>query len=567
MSAHISYAGVSTIRPKALAWPRWAFLPAAMLAVGAPILALEGDLGSLLFTASCFALIESVVFCLTRRPRVAFCSAVLVLCASAFLSLAKYKHMGLNAHAIDLYFYFRRPDTLLFLANEFEFAVTGFVGIALIGGYGLLRLYRWERPLALPSRVVAGALILSIALAVITRPSEAGTIGYYVRKNHFASSLFASTGDLLRLGQDSALKRRLSELPHAQPFPSWTCPSSRDRPDIFAVLSESAVAPTRIPEWRSSTDLARAFQSFDGQTHGLRVETYAGGTWISEAQFMTGLSPADLGWRRPYATLFLEDHVQHSLPLHLKECGYRTIAISPLTYNFVNEGPFMRSIGFDEVLDYRAIGAASKHEADDVYYKAALDVLARHRQTDGRPIFIFLMTMTAHSPYDYRYQPSAQMPGEPFGNDPQTDEYLRRLTIARTAYSGFVAELRNQADGRGAVVAEFGDHQPIVTTPAIEAAEGRDAWSDFRSRAYETAYSATTIGRPPAAALPPYLDLDLSYLGLGVLELAGLPLGPVYSEQKALREHCRGAFHTCADRSRVDAYLHRLVGSGLVDLP
>jgi phosphoglycerol transferase MdoB-like AlkP superfamily enzyme len=503
----------------------------------------------------------------TQRLAVSFWCAGFILVASAFVSMVKYKHMGLNAHAIDVYFYLKKPDTLLFVASEFRGAVAAFALLMLTGAYVALRLYRSERPWLVPRRLIAETFLIAVGLAVITCPQEAGTIGYYVRKNHFASSLLASTGDIVRLGQASPLKTRLRELPPSKPFPAWACAPSGPRPDIVVVLSESSVAPVHMPEWRTSPDLRAAFSSFDGVTHGLRVETYAGGTWISEVQFMTGLSPADLGWRRPYATLFLEDRVRHSLPLHLKACGYKSVAISPLTYNFVNEGPFMRSIGFDEVLDYKMIGAPSKHEVDDVYYKAALDVLARRDRTDDQPLFVFLMTMTAHSPYDYRYQPAVRVAGEPFGNDAETDEYLRRLAMARASYAEFLSNLRARADRRGLAVAEFGDHQPIVTRPLIESVAGRNALSEFSSRAYQTSYSATTINRAPAAALPPYGNLDLGYLGLTVLELAGLPLGPVFTEQKALREHCRGAFHTCADRPKVDAYLSRLTGSGLLDLP
>ena len=285
------------------------------------------------------------------------------------------------------------------------------------------------------------------------------------------------------------------------------------------------------------------------------------------AKLLADLWPADLDWRRSYATLFLEGRVRHSLPQHLKACGYRTVAISPLTYNFVNEGPFMRSLGIDEVLDYKTIGAATKHEPDEVYYRAALDTMKRHRRTDERPLFLFVMTMTGHSPYDYRYRPAFRMEGEPFGNTPEVDEYQRRLALARLYYRDFLDELRRSADDRGVVVAEFGDHQPIVTTPVIEAREGRDALARFTSSAYETYFAATTLGREPAGALPAYPVLDLGYLGLTVVETAGLPLGPVYGELKALREHCGGAFHTCADREAVDRYLKRLEVSGLLDLP
>lgn len=527
----------------------------------------EGDFWSLPFAFSCFAAIFTFAFWITRRLNVSILVSLAALAASAFASMAKFKHMGVNAHAVDVYFYLAKPDTLLFLAHEFLSVLASFAALVAVAGAAGIFLYRHEAPLPVSRRRAAEAFLVAAGLAAITLPKEAETIGYYIRKNHFFSSFFASGRDAVRLGQDSVLKQRLDALPPAQPFVAASCAPQGPRPDIFVILSESAVPPSHFPEWRSNPALLPSFESFDGATHKLRVETYAGGTWISAAQLLTGLSPADLDWRRPYATLFLEGRVQHSLPQHLKACGYKTVAISPLTYNFVNEGPFMRSLGIDEVLDYKAIGAATKHEADEVYYRAALDVMKRHRRSSDAPLFLFVMTMTGHSPYDYRYQPAFRFDGEPFGNSAEVDEYQRRLALARLYYADFLDELRRSPDDRGVIVAEFGDHQPIVTTPAIEAREGRDALARFTSSAYETHYSVATINRGASSALPQHPVLDLSYLGLSVLETAGLPLGPVFTELKSLREHCRGAFHTCADRVVVDQYLKRLSGSALFDPP
>ena len=550
------------------AWRTWSSwrAGAGALAIGV-IAAGARDIASQPFAFACLAVLVSTVLLLTRRPAFSIACGLFAFAVSAFCSMAKFKHMSVNAHVMDLHFYLRKPDTLLFLAGEFWPALVGFGGLLLAGAALLALLRRRESPVRLSRRVVAAVAVACVVCAVATRPSEADTLAYHIRKNHFFSSLFASAGDLVRLGQESAVKSRTDAMADPGALPAAACAASDTAPDLVVVLQESAVAPERIPAWRASSLLQSSFKAFDGRTHPLRVETYAGGTWISVAQFMTGLSMADLGWRRPYATLTLEGKIGHSLPQHLKGCGYKTVAISPLTYNFVNEGPFRTSIGVDEVLDYKAIGAKSKHEPDDVYYGAALEVIRRHRTSgDGRPLFVFLMTMTPHGPYDYRYEPSLKVEGEPFGNAPEVDEYLRRLSMARTSFRGFVSSLTPVAD-RGVVVAEFGDHQPIVTKSLIEAREGERALSNERSAAYETYYAINTVGRAPAAPLPTVGTLDLTYLGLTLLETAGLPLGPAFTELRALRESCDGAFHSCSDRPAVDRYLKRLTASGKLVLP
>jgi hypothetical protein len=176
------------------------------------------------------------------------------------------------------------------------------------------------------------------------------------------------------------------------------------------------------------------------------------------------------------------------------------------------------------------------------------------------------MTMTAHAPYDYRYETSFKVEGEPFGNAPEVDEYLRRLTMARLSLRAFVSSLQAVPERRF-VVAEFGDHHPVVTKSLIEAREGPDALSNDRSAAYETYYAITTVGRPPASALPSVATMDLSYLAVTLLETAGIPLGNTFRELSALRDRCDGAFHSCVDRGAVDRYLKRLTASGRLVLP
>ena len=532
----------------------------------------ERDAGSLPFTIAVSSVLVSAALLLSRRPLFSLVATAFVLAVSATASLLKYKHMAMNAQLADLYFYLDRPDTLAFLADQFAAVVAVAAGLLVLGAAAAALVLRHERALPVPRLRLAGLLAIGVAVAGVSRPHEASSHDYYVKKSHFISSLFASAPDAWRATQESALKQRLARLDPSDRGPAGApvdepCLRSGTRPHIVVALQESAVAPVHFPEWRASEALQTGFQAFDGKTHRLRVETYGGATWISTVQMLAGLSLADLDWRRPYATLLLQGRVRHSLTQHLKSCGYRTVAISPLTYNFVNEGPFLASIGVDEVLDYRAIGAATKHERDEVYYAAALDALRRHSRAGTEPVFIFVMTMAAHSPYDYRYEPTLTVEGEPFGNAPEVDEYLRRLALSRSAFERFLGDLARADDGRGFVVAEFGDHQPIVTRPLLEAQSGPQALSNFRSRAYETYYAVKTIGRTAAAPLPAHDTLDLTYLGVTVLEAAGLPLGRTYGELRELRDRCGGAFHACPHRSEVDRYLHRLTTAGLLDLP
>jgi hypothetical protein len=89
--------------------------------------------------------------------------------------------------------------------------------------------------------------------------------------------------------------------------------------------------------------------------------------------------------------------------------------------------------------------------------------------------------------------------------------------------------------------------------------------SDWRSRLYETFYSAIPINMRPASSLPQFEVLDIAFLGVTILESAGLQLDPVYQDKRTLRHACGGAFHTCKNRPLVDEHLSRLASGKLID--
>ena len=105
------------------------------------------------------------------------------------------------------------------------------------------------------------------------------------------------------------------------PFADEACAPRQTLPDIVLVLSESGVVPSRIPGWTASADFDALYRSYDGAIHIARAETHGGGTWISEASVMSGLSMADFGWMRPYVTMLLKGRLGHGLPAMLRACG------------------------------------------------------------------------------------------------------------------------------------------------------------------------------------------------------------------------------------------------------
>lgn len=550
--------------------PAWRFARSTSviyLGVAAALVVAERDAASLPFTFLCGALIAALASALTRRVKFSVGLALTLLSLSAAVSIVKHKYLGFNAHVFDLRFYFAKSDTFAYLADDLRWGVVAVAAALVAFGALAVRLYRRDDSTRLPRLAGAGLAAVAAAALPFALPPGADDIAYHVPARHFVSSWFVSLFDLPRLSRPDPLAQRLAQLNDpAAPFPDGPpCRPGEKAPDIFLVLSESAVVPGHVPGWKFDPALTDFFRSYDGEIHGARVEAFGGGTWISHTSALTGLSMADFGWIRPYVTMLLKGRVRHSLPLTLAACGYKTAMISPSSFNFVNEGPMLKSLGIEDYLDRKALNAG-KHESDSFYFGRALEYYAAHLKNDRRPLFMFIGTMAAHMPYFERFEPNRTAKGEPFGNDPETDEYLRRETFAQEDYRAFIDAVGKQRGERLALVAEFGDHHPYVTRPYFEAKGFADpSKNDFSSPLFETFYAVTPLGFAPPVALPRFA-LDIAYLGVTLLESAGLPLDPAFQAQRALRDHCVGAFHACGDRAAVDHYLNRMVRSGqLID--
>ncbi|HMN71493.1 MAG TPA: sulfatase-like hydrolase/transferase [Rhodoblastus sp.] len=545
---------------------RWRFGVAA----GAAALVLglaEGDLRSLPFTLGVASAIWLVFFAISMRPRWSTLAVIGLFGLVAGVSMTKYKFMAVNANVLDLTFYFDRSGALDYLLDDFAMQLALFAAAlaALVAALAFAWRREPRRPMNAGAPVVfglGGAMLLALG-----PPKGSDDMGYYVAKKHFVSAAFASLGDLRRASTPDPVETRIAQVKDASPFAmASACAEAARKPDIFLVLGESAVVPSRIPGWRADPEFTAQYRSADGQIHATRAETHGGGTWITETSILSGLSMADFGWMRPYATTFLRGRLKHGLPAFLKACGYRTVVFSPTGYNFVGTGPMWKSLGVDEHIDQVAMGAPSKHEMDSFYFGKILDFYRRHIAEDGRPLFVFAETMGSHAPYSTTLAPGRSPKFAAKGDSDLSDEYLRRESFAREDFNDFVAAVETARGARPALAATFGDHHPEPTLASYEAAGLQEPLADWRSPAYETFYLMRPMGLAPPP-LPQVPALDFAYLGVTLLEQAGLPLDAAFAAASGLRDHCGGAFHTCADRAAVDLYLARLRRSGLLGSP
>jgi RHS repeat-associated protein len=135
----------------------------------------------------------------------------------------------------------------------------------------------------------------------------------------------------------------------------------------------------------------------------LRVHSWGGSTWLSEFALLTGLSHFDFGPTGEGVYYTIVGHVRPSLPRLLKAQGYRSIAISGVPKGLYNMETAQRQLGFDEVLnplDFPEWGGKSLADhliSDEELGRYADQIIAR---SSDRPLFLFVLSMMQHGPYD-----------------------------------------------------------------------------------------------------------------------------------------------------------------------
>ena len=522
------------------------------------------------FAVAVTAGIVSFVTLLSRR--LLFASVVaLSLVALVFLaSLEKQATMSMGLHSYDLFFYVN-TDTLEFLWGDYRRYVVG--ALAALAAVAILATLAWRFDATRLSRLASGvAFTVAVVAAGVFEPqasAESGAFRLFTQSNSFVSAFYLSwsetwgtlaRGQLMEAATRTALPDFASE--------SQCTPRSKP-PHIVLIHQESLVPPSLFPQLQYDRALDRFFHSDDGRLHRLRVETYGGGSWVTEFALLTGISTKAFGDMRMFVQVLMEGRLKETLPQELANCGYRTLMFFPMSNGFVSLDRFYRSIGFSEILDRRAQGAPTTRERDRFYFQNALDAMDRHFKSSDRPLFVYIQTMASHGPYDSAYMPEENVPGGGPGTSPEMSEYLRRAAMAERDGDFLMDEIKRRFPGEPILVVRYGDHQPSATRDLISGVWGDDSPDVGEGGApspYITFYAmaGNNYSLPP---LPGYDPIDVAYLGTVMLEVARLPLSAAQRERKRLMVACEGRYFGCQPSSEILAFHRRLINSGFVRTP
>jgi phosphoglycerol transferase MdoB-like AlkP superfamily enzyme len=548
----------------------WGSAGVATVLIGLYFWLAEGGFGDSIFAVAVTLAVGALIVWVGHRVLVAAVLVVAMVGIVRAISYAKQQATEVLLHAYDLIALMRSWSTLAEVWSQHHRLVVA-LAVAAFATVAVSWIAVRADGTRVPRHYAAYAFVLLAAIAWVadTARGERRHTEFYF-ENIYVTFFYSSWGETVRAlwrGQLIEAAAPRSVLPKEAPLHvAESCYLPARAPHIILIHQESVVPPALFPTLSHDPTLDSFFQSLDGSFNKLRVETFGGGSWLTEFSLLTGLSAQSFGSMRQYLQHVMAGGIHDTLPQALARCGYRNVMFYPMLRHFLGSGRFFEAVGIREIFDAKAQQAKLANERDRFYYTNALAEIGRHLETSAQPLFLYIQTMAAHGPYDYTYSPDVVVPGGGPGTAPTISEYLRRLGMARMDYAYLRSELLRRFPRQAFLIVHYGDHQPTATRSLLgfgDSASIEDVMASGNEAARMTYYALDAIRyRPPP--LPNVDVLDVAYLGTMVLEAAGIPLSDPYRERTRLMLLCKGRYHDCAAREEVLRFHRRLIDSGLM---
>lgn len=319
-----------------------------------------------------------------------------------------------------------------------------------------------------------------------------------------------------------------------------TDPELLRRPNVIVIMDEAFSDLAVLGDFKTNEDYMPFIHSLqqgaDNTITGtLNVSVLGGNTANTEFEFLTGNTMGFLPSGSVAYQQYIKDETP-SLASYLRDLGYETIAVHPYNASGWERNRVYPLLGFERFYSLKDFTNPKKIR-DYVSDEADFDKIKRLYETkeEGRPLFIFNVTMQNHSGYDASYEnftPDITVDGIDAESLPM---YLSLLKETDSAFQGLTEYFEEQDEDT--VIVFFGDHQPTayVSNPIL-----RNNQADPNSLTDEELLMRYKV---------PYViwanfDIDestdgetsVNYLMVDLLESVGFPLPPYQTFLKEIRE-------------------------------
>jgi phosphoglycerol transferase MdoB-like AlkP superfamily enzyme len=234
--------------------------------------------------------------------------------------------------------------------------------------------------------------------------------------------------------------------------------STRAKPDVIVIMSESFWDPTRLPAVQFAEDPMPTVRALQGGN--MFSPEFGGLTANIEFEAITGLSNAFL----PAGSVPYQQYIREPLPsmaTFLRGEGYSTRAIHPYQNWFWNRSAVYKALGFESFRSEENMPVMPKHgnfATDDALMKEVV------RQGDDAetPFFFYTVTLQGHGPYEpNRYDRNTvkfTAEGMPDEDRAELETYVEGVKQADASLKMLVDWAKQRE--RETIIVFFGDHLP-----------------------------------------------------------------------------------------------------------
>lgn len=324
----------------------------------------------------------------------------------------------------------------------------------------------------------------------------------------------------------------------AEPKTSQTLP---EKPNVIVVLSESFWDPTQLPGVKFSEDPIPYFRDLRNKNGaGTMVSPVFGGSTANvEFEILTGLSTKFLPQGAIAYQLYIKDSLP-ALPQLFKDQGYAVTALHPYHKWFYQRDIIYPYLGFEHFYsldDFAGAEIKGEYISDLEVSKKIIEQIDKTQE----PAFIFAATMQNHGPYPEDRYPEKQITVSGNLSDSgkeSLETYVQGLKDADESLRLLVEHYKKSAEPT--VIVFFGDHLPFLgkdyqlyrETGYIEDKE--KSWTPEENLKMKSVPFVVWSNYP--RPIPDIKSISAQYLGLYLLDLAGLPDNNVFSFVRTFKE-------------------------------
>ena len=322
-----------------------------------------------------------------------------------------------------------------------------------------------------------------------------------------------------------------------------------EKPNIIVIMDEAFSDLGVLGDFTPSEDYMPYFHRMEEEAKSaahmvsgsLHVSVCGGNTANTEFEFLTGNTMAFL----PQGSIPYQQYIKReipALPSYLKELGYETYAMHPYYSAGWDRDRVYPLLGFSNlefISDYSQKRYIREYVSDETCMNKIIDTF--EQKDAGKPMFLFHVTMQNHGAYGTVYDNFAPDIFVEGADSYALSTYLSLIKRTDEALETLISYFSEKTEP--VMVVFFGDHQPndTVAEPVL--------------RQNQMSYRTLTEEQTRLRYQVPYLiwanfdlkggvsgregnktDISANYLGVRVLEAAGLPLPAYQSFLKELLE-------------------------------